>query len=77
MRFIVVALTFIVAGCVSTQVVSSNQNTVVVKASLKKPAEAQAMADAECAKSSKSAELNQFVPANKAWAHYFFTCEAK
>jgi hypothetical protein len=74
MKYAVVAVALLLAGCTTTKVVSSNANTIVVKASLKKPAEAQMVADTECSKYKKTAQLNQYVPANIAWANYFFNC---
>lgn len=75
MKYFLILLPLILAGCASTELVSSNEKTVIVKANLKQPDRAQALADAECKKFGKSAKLNQFVPANVAWANYFFDCE--
>ena len=61
-------------GCASTELVSNSKDTVIVKASLKRPGEAQEIADYECSKYNKSAHLNQFVPANSVYANYFFSC---
>jgi uncharacterized protein YcfL len=77
-QFSIISLgTLVLAGCVSTQVISANQTTVIVKASLKTPGEAQFLADNECGKYQKSASLNQYVPANTVWANYFFDCKAR
>lgn len=75
MRSFLIISTILLSGCASTELISENDKTVVVKASLKSPGEAQALADQSCAKSGKSARLNQFVPANTVWANYFFDCK--
>lgn len=70
-----IMLLLLLMGCASTELVSSTESTVVVKAELKKPDQAQAIADTECGRNGKTAKLNQFVPANVLWANYFFDCE--
>lgn len=68
-------ISILLAACASTQLISSTDRTVIVKAELKKPDQAQAIADVECGKHHKKAKLNQYVPANIVWANYFFDCE--
>lgn len=75
MKKVFLFLSLLIAGCATTELVSSNQNTVIVRAELKKPDEAQSIADKECMKYGKTAKLNQFVPANVLWANYFFDCK--
>ena len=61
-------------GCVSTELLLSDENTVVIKAEYENAAEAQVMAHQECAKHGKAASLNQFVPATGVLGSYFFDC---
>lgn len=75
MRSIAVVFALTLSGCAATELVSENGNTVIVKAELKKSAEAQVLADKSCEKFGKTAKLNQFVPANKVWANYVFDCK--
>jgi len=70
-------MVFFLVGCASTELLSANKESVTVKADLKKPHEAQAIADGECAKYGYKAHLNQFVRANKVWATFFFDCKPR
>lgn len=48
----------LISGCVSTEVLSSSDRTVVVRAARSHVADAQALADAECKKHGRYARLS-------------------
>jgi len=70
---LVLVLPFILTGC-APEVLLSDANNVVVDASLKRPEEAKAIADRECAKYGKVSYLMQEADKNNLSTNYLYEC---
>ncbi len=62
----------VVSGC-AAQVISSSERTVMVKGFMRHAAEAQALADAQCAKGGRRARLTQMPTEDR--SVYLFDCQ--
>ncbi len=70
---LVLVLPFFLMGC-APEVLLSDGHNVVVDASLKRPEEARAIADRECAKYHKTSYLMQKADKTNLSANYLFEC---
>lgn len=72
MRFLVIGLLVMLTGC-AAEVLSTNPRSVTVKAPRSKVAEAQSLANAECAKHNRFARLS-IRPTDGAPSLWIFDC---
>lgn len=76
MKIHIMMLPLILTACAAPELLSSDPNNIVVNADTKRPEEAQAIADKECAKVQKVAKLNWQRKTNNLWSDYSFICIA-
>ncbi|MGB7551710.1 MAG: hypothetical protein WBM15_09135 [Chromatiaceae bacterium] len=76
MKIQIVVLSISLTGCAAPELLSSDPNNIVVNADTKRPEEAQAIADKECAKVQKVAKINRQRKTNNLWSDYSFICIA-
>ena len=76
MKIQILLLAVFLTGCAAPQLLSSDPDNIVVNADTRRPGEAQAMADQECAKVQKVAKLSRQRKTNNLWSDYSFICVA-
>ncbi|MFZ1574325.1 MAG: hypothetical protein WAT36_03625 [Chromatiaceae bacterium] len=77
MKLQILAISLLLTGCAAPELLISDPNNIVVNADTKRPEEAQAIADKECAKvQQKAAKLNWQRKTNNLWSDYSFICIA-
>lgn len=73
-RLIIIFGCILLSGC-APSLLTTSTNNVVIRAHNDSAGDAQILADTECKKFTKTARLNQTVPANVAESTYFFDCK--
>ncbi|MFZ1538951.1 MAG: hypothetical protein WAT23_16415 [Chromatiaceae bacterium] len=76
MKIHIMMLPLILTACAAPELLSSDPNNIVVNADTKRPQDAQAIADRECAKVNKVAKLNRQRKTNNLWSDFVFHCVA-